>query len=168
MEKALKRIQTGRLSLIMMIFFTVVNAIMWFFGSQYIFPYTAYTPQLTALFARLLQVKYGFNGAVAFWLLISLAIVGLYIYAWNKAKTNAKGFRLALILYVVDTLLFIITYSQALFQMNTVIAIGNNVLILPEVAFAIGIHGLILYHFYTAYKESKLHPEALIQPRMKR
>jgi hypothetical protein len=144
MEKAVKRIQTGRLSFIIMIVMTFVNAIAWFFGSTYIFPYSAFTPQLTALFAHMLYVEYGFNAAVGFWILISLALIALYYYAWKLTKTKAKGFLIALILFALDTILLVLSYSSALTS--------------GQVLFALAMHAFILYHFYSGYKMFKENP----------
>jgi hypothetical protein len=144
MEKAVKRIQTGRLSFIVMIVMTFVNAIAWFLGSTYIFPYSAFTPQLTALFAHMLYVEYGFNAAVGIWILISLALIALYYYLWQLTKTKAKGFFIALILFAIDTVLFVFSYSSALTSL--------------EILFALAIHALILYHFYSGYKMFKANP----------
>jgi len=153
MEKSFKRIQTGRLSLIMMIIFTVVNAIAWLFGSLYIFPYAAYTPQLTSLFARMLYLKYGFNGAEVFWILIGLALIAIYLYAWKIAITKPKGFLIALIAFALDTLFFIFSISTTFLRWDVMIAIAT--------------HGLILYHLLTAYREFKQHPDAVEIPKVK-
>jgi hypothetical protein len=154
MEKSYDRIKTGRLSLIIMIVMTVVNAIAWLFGSLYIFPYAAYTPQLTSLFARMLFIKYGFNGAVVFWILIGLALTSLYLYAWNLAKTKLKGFKIALVLFAIDTIFLVYSVSTTLGRW--------------DVIFAIAMHGLILYHLIRAYGEFKQHPEAVERVKVKR
>ena len=91
MEKAYKKIQTERLSFIITIVTIFVNAIAWFFGSTFIFPHTAVTPQPTALFSRMLDREYGFNAA-GFWILLSLALIALNSYAWKSTNTKAKSF----------------------------------------------------------------------------
>lgn len=144
MEKAVRRIQTGRLSFIIMIVMTFVNAIAWLFGWILIFPYSALTPQLAALIARIAYVEYGFNVAVGFWIMLSLALIALYYYLWKLTKTKAKGFLIALILYALDTVLFVFYYSSALTSW--------------QVLFALAIHALILYHFYSGYKMFKANP----------
>ena len=95
MKKVYKKIQTDRLSFIITIVTTFVNAIVWVFGSTFIFQHTAFTPQPAALFSRMLDREYGVNVATGFWILLSLALIALNSYTWKSTKSKAKGFLLA-------------------------------------------------------------------------
>jgi hypothetical protein len=154
MEKSYDRIKTGRLSLIIMIVMTIVNAIAWLFGSLYIFPYAAYTPQLTSLLARMLYIAHGLNGGSVFWVLIGAALTTFYIYAWKLAKTKLKGFKIALGLFAIDTIFLVYSVSTTLGRWDVIMAIA--------------MHGLILYHLIRAYGEFKQHTEAVERVKVKR
>ena len=152
MEKSIHKIRTGRLSLIMLIALTLLNSGAWLFGNTIVFPYTAYLPQLAALFAHISFETNGLNVAVFFWILVSIGLISIYWFAWKKSKTQANGFRTALIFFVLDAPLFLFSYYTVITRWDVLLSIA--------------IRGLIIYHLYEAYQSSMRFPNQSVSLRV--
>ncbi len=152
MGKSIQKIRTGRLSLIMMIVFTILNSGAWLFGNTLVFPYSAYLPQLATLFAHISFETNGLNIAVFFWVLVSVGLTSVYWFAWKKSKTHANGFRTALFFFILDSLLFLLSYYTVITHWDILLTIA--------------IRGLIIYHLFNADQSSRKYPNQIVSLRV--
>jgi hypothetical protein len=148
MDKSFRKMQTGRMSLLLMIILTIVNYMLWLSGIRLDFPYSAFVPQLLAWSANTLYKNFGFSTEVILFAGFGLALIGLYYYSFVQSRTKAKGFLIALSAYVIDSAVFLYLYISYATQFSVIIAIL--------------MHGLITFHLFRAYRELKKNPGTVV------
>lgn len=146
MEKVVRKLQMGRMTLLLMTILTGIYFVLLLFGIQMDSPYSAFLPQFLAVVAHAMMVEYGFSVSVLFVVLLGIALIAIYALAWVKTKTSAKWFMIAFILFFVDTLFLIYWYQNILTQLPVLLTIA--------------IHFIILYYLYTSYQTFAKNPDA--------
>ncbi len=110
-EIALKKTQTARSNLLLMLAFTVVNIGLFLFGSDTVMLFSATIPYYAVVFGF-----YSVEG-VSTYLIVGIAVAAvillIYLLCFLLSKKNCGWMILALVLFVIDTAALVLLYIWA-------------------------------------------------------
>lgn len=104
-----QKYNTARLNLLLMIGLTVVNLVLLFTGSDVMMLFSATVPYIAAVFA----VSPGWNVFFPFFIGFAVVIILLYLACWFFSKKHPAWMIVALVMFVIDTLVMAAMYIAA-------------------------------------------------------
>ena len=101
-EKHMKRIQSGRMNLLLMLALTAANIVLMLIEADFNFPFSAFVPQAAILFAQEF-LFYSLTVEAFLCYIIAAVIVALFLLSWVLSKNRLGWLWLGLILFLTDT-----------------------------------------------------------------
>lgn len=129
-----KQIATGRYSLLLVLIFTVVNLILLLIDADKYFLFSAAIPYYTTAFC--MGMDQALSGGIGTYtiiaLVVSVAILGIYLLSWLLSKKQTAWLTVALIVFCIDTVCMLI--FNYLFEISGVIDIVFHIWVIFELA----------------------------------
>ena len=101
-QKYLKRIQSGRANLLLMVGLTVANIILMLIEAEISFPFSALLPQIAVSFAQEFSLYYLETQEIICYIIAALPIA-LFLLSWFLAEKRPGWLWLGLVLFLIDT-----------------------------------------------------------------
>ncbi|MDD2362972.1 MAG: hypothetical protein PHH84_08485 [Oscillospiraceae bacterium] len=120
----------ARSNLLLVIAFTTINSILTVFNSSFYLLFSASAPQLILQIARLFADESNSNTSLLIGLIMAFGIILIYFLCWYFTERKRAMMLAALILFSIDSLIFVIMVLIGGFDISILIDVGFHAWVL--------------------------------------
>jgi len=116
LEKMIKnpgqKIYSTRITMVFVLVLTLISSLLLIINTNIMFPFSLFTPQYFAYVSYLFFSTNNIESTL-FYLVMALAVLGLFFYFYRASKNKPKLYFAALILYILDTIFMVVSTFEA-------------------------------------------------------